>query len=102
MTIEIFIIGLTACSLFTGLCTEAVKKLLDEANKTYRSNMLAAICSIITAAIATVAYTLISEIMVTVPFITSCVLLAIMSWLCAMVGYDKVRQTIEQILTKKS
>ena len=102
MTIELFIIGLTACSLFTGLLTEAVKKLLDDGGKSYRSNILAAICSVVVAAIAVVAYVLITSTPVTVPFVTSCVLLTIMSWLCAMVGYDKVIQTIEQIIAKRS
>ena len=100
MTIEIFIIGLTACSLFTGLLTEAMKKMLNDANKDYKSNILAAICSVIVSVIVIVAYALITSTAITVPFVTSCVLLVILSWLCAMVGYDKVIQTIAQIMQK--
>ena len=100
MSIEIFLIGLMTCSLFTGLVTEAVKKLLDDSGKTYKSNILAAICAVAVAVIAIVAYTLIASVPISVMYITSCVLLTILSWLCAMVGYDKVIQTIAQIIQK--
>ena len=100
MTLDIFILGIAVCSAFTALVTEAVKKMLEKDSKTYKSNVLAAICSIIVAAIVVVSYAILAEVQVTVQFVTLAILLCIFSWLCAMVGYDKVIQTIKQ-LTKK-
>lgn len=98
MTIEMFIIGLSVCSAFTILCTEAVKKMLKEAKKKYHANLLAAVCSVAVALIASVAYIVITDTTVNPAVITEIILLTIMSWLCAMVGHDKVRQTIDQFI----
>ena len=41
MTLEIFLLGLMIVSIFTGLFTEGIKKLLDEMRVKYHSNFLA-------------------------------------------------------------
>ena len=41
MTLEIFLLGLMIVSIFTGLFTEGIKKLLDEMTVKYHSNFLA-------------------------------------------------------------
>ena len=99
MKIEIFLIGLGVCSAFTALVTEAVKKLLKEAKKKYHNNALAAICSIIVAVVVAVSYVIIKGIPFDAALIVEILLLTILSWLCSMVGYDKVKQTVEQYLS---
>ena len=100
MTLEIFILGITICSAFTALVTEAVKKLFERGEKTYNSNIIAAICSVVVAAITIVVYAILAGVVVTPQFITLSILLVIFSWLGAMVGYDKVIQTIKQLAQK--
>ena len=102
MTLEIFILGITICSAFTALVTEAVKKMFEKTEKPYNSNLIAAVCSIIVAAITVVVYAILSGIAVTTQFVTLAILLIIFSWLGAMVGYDKVIQTIKQLTTKEN
>ena len=41
MSLEIFLLLLLIVSIFTGLFTEGIKKLMDEVNKKYLSNFLA-------------------------------------------------------------
>ena len=41
MTLEYFLLLLMIVSIFTGLVTEGIKKLLEESKKTYKSNFLA-------------------------------------------------------------
>lgn len=102
MTIELFLIGLTICSLSTGLVVEAIKKMLNSSHINYNSNIIAAICSIIVATIVTTVYAINAHIIINVIYVTNSIVLVILSWLCSMVGYDKVVQTIKQIVSKKS
>ena len=46
MSVEYLFIGLAAISAFTTLTTEGIKKLLDEAGKTYSPNLLAAVVAV--------------------------------------------------------
>lgn len=97
MTITIFILGITICSAFTALVTEAVKKMIGEkANP----NVIAAICSIIVAIITAIVYAVFTGITVDTTYIVAGILLVIFSWIGAMVGYDKLIQTIHQITGK--
>lgn len=97
MTITIFILGITICSAFTALVTEAVKKMIgDKANP----NLIAAISSVIVALITATAYALLGNVPVDTTYIVAGILLVIFSWLGAMVGYDKLIQTIRQITGK--
>ena len=48
MTLEYFLLLLMIVSIFTGLVTEGIKKLLEESKKTYKANFLAG-CSFISA-----------------------------------------------------
>ena len=41
MSLEIFLLLLLIVSIFTGLFTEGIKKLLEESKKTYKANFLA-------------------------------------------------------------
>ena len=97
MTITVFILGITICSAFTALVTEAVKKMIG---KTSNPNVIAAICSIIVAVITAIVYAVFTGITVDTTYIVAGILLVIFSWIGAMVGYDKLIQTIHQITGK--
>lgn len=99
ISIQIFLLGLLIASTITGLTTEAIKKLLEEANKPYRSNLLAGIVAAVISLGVGIAYILISDIGFTTSSIICLIALIFMSWLCAMVGYDKVIQAISQFKT---
>lgn len=91
-----FLTGLLLISTFTGLVTEAIKKILAEHNKRYHANTLAGVVSLILSAGLGLGYILLSELTFTPQVIVSFIALVSMSWLCAMIGYDKVVQTINQ------
>lgn len=94
VTIEVFLIGLMIVSTFTGLVTEAVKKILKECNVKYRANTLAGIVSAILSIALGVGYVIISGIGFNSQTIVCIVAQVFLSWLCAMVGYDKVIEVI--------
>lgn len=97
INLQTFLTGLLVTSTLTGLATEAVKKILTEYNKQYQANTLAGIVSLVLSVGVGIGYIAIGGIDVTAQVVTSLVALVFMSWLCAMVGYDKVIQTIGQI-----
>lgn len=90
MNIEIFLGGLMIVSTLTGLVTEAVKKILTEHDVTYRANTLAGIVATVLSAAIGCGYCLMNNIAFSAQIIVCIVALVFMSWLCAMVGYDKV------------
>lgn len=102
ISIQVFLLGLLIVSTITGLTTEAIKKLLDEAEKTYRSNLLAGIVAAVLSVGVGIAYILIADVGFTARSIICLVALIFMSWLCAMVGYDKVIQAISQFKVAKN
>lgn len=96
---ETFLFGLLMTSAATGLATEAVKKVLDEHNKTYHANTLAGVISIILSISVGIGYVAITSTSFNSQIVVCLIALVFMSWLCAMVGYDKVIQTIGQFKT---
>lgn len=93
---QIFLTGMIVSSALTGLVTEAVKKILDECNKKYACNTLAGLVSVLVSTGIGAGYITINNIGFTPEVITYWVGLIFMTWLCSMVGYDKVIQTISQ------
>lgn len=99
VTFEIFLLGLLLTSTLTVLVTEAVKKIFTEHNLLYRANTLAGgIATILSAAICA-GYIVITNSGFTSQVIVCFIAQVFMSWLCAMVGYDKVIQAISQFKT---
>lgn len=96
---EIFLFGLLITSTLTGLVTEAVKKLLTEHNISYRANTLAGIVALFLSAAIGAGYVILSGTTFSSQVIVCIIAHVFMSWLCAMVGYDKVIQTISQFKT---
>lgn len=101
INIEVFMLGLLVVSTLTSLVTEAIKNILTENNKTYRANTLAGIVSMVLSTCVGVAYFIMNGTVFTSQIIVCIVGLIFMSWLCAMVGYDKVIQAIGQFKTSE-
>lgn len=97
ITGDIFMMGLAAVSVATGLVTEGVKQLLNLLKVNYNSNIISGIVALLLAAGVGISYIAITGIGFTAGPIVSLVILALASWLCAMVGYDKVVQLINQL-----
>lgn len=96
MSLEIVLMGLLIVSTLTGLVTEAVKKLLAEYGVKYYANTLAGIVAVVVAVAVSAAYVILTDTAVTSAVIVCVIAIVFLSWLCAMVGYDKVVQTISQ------
>lgn len=101
ITFEIFCMALGIISTLTGLVTEAVKKILNSHNVTYCSNTLSGIVAAILSVGIGIGYIFVANVGFTATSIVAIVVLAVLSWLCAMIGYDKVMQAINQIKTNK-
>ena len=99
ITFEVFLLGLVIVSTLTGLATEAVKMILKEFNVTYHTNTLTGIIATVLSALVGVCYVIAVGIAFTAPIIVYIIGLVFLSWLCAMVGYDKVVQAVSQFKT---
>ena len=97
MTLEVFLMLLMAVSIMTGLVTEAIKRWLDERNKKYYSNALAGYVAIVMSVLLWLAYTVMVQASINAQMVVILIALVLLSWLSAMVGYDKVIQAIGQI-----
>jgi len=96
---ETFLFGLLVTSTLTGLVTEAVKKITVEYNVNYRANTLAGLVSLVLSAAIGIGYIFVTNVGFTAQVVAYIIALIFMSWLCAMIGYDKVIQTISQFKT---
>ena len=89
--------GLAILATFTSLVVEGVKKLLDEKEVKYSSNLLAVIVSVVSTLIVSILYIVYKGIPFSAQVIVTIIALMIFSFLSATVGYDKIKQLIEQI-----
>lgn len=96
MTVEKFMLVLLIMSTFTTLITEGWKKTLGD-NAKYASNVLAAIVSVAVAICGSCGYLIYTSTHLTPQNLMIIILLTICTWLCSMLGYDKVKQAILQI-----
>lgn len=97
---QIFLTGLFVVSLLTGLVTEGIKRLLDEYKKEYHSNVVAGIIAVVFSVLVDIGYTVVNNMAFDAVWVVYLISLIILSWLCAMLGYDKVIQTLAQIGSK--
>ncbi|MDO4679000.1 MAG: aminopeptidase [Eubacteriales bacterium] len=102
MSMETFLMLLIGVSVFTALVTEAIKKMMDEYGKTYKSNILAGTVSVVLSVLAGTGYIIMTETQINAKMAVILIALVLLSWLCAMVGYDKVMQAITQIKVSKT
>lgn len=101
INLEVFLLGLLITSTLTGLVTEAVKILFTELKLTYRSNTLAGVIALLLSALIGVGYINWFDMDLNSQTIICLIAQVFLSWLCAMIGYDKVIQAISQFKIPK-
>ena len=99
VSIQVFMMGLLAVSVFTTLTTQAIKKLVREFGGKVFTNTLASIVAVVLAAALGIAYAIVKELPFDAPYIVCMVALAFLGWICATNGYDKVKQAIKQVIS---
>lgn len=81
------------CSLLTGLIVEAFKNM----TKVKKPNILAAIVSVVVGAFVSISYIWLSHLAFDGTALMFIVSIVVLSWLCSMLGFDKVMQTLSQL-----
>ena len=89
------ITALALISILTSLTVEAIKKLAGDMVKSY--NLLAAILSVILTVAVSLGYLIYTGTMFTPQIGVIMVALVFLSFLSSTVGFDKVKQMLEQI-----
>jgi hypothetical protein len=97
MSIALFTILITILSSVSALLTQAVKKAYDNAGKKYSSNTLALINAIVVGWCGTAVAYLLLGIAFTTTNIVCLFLMGVVVWIGSMIGYDKIKQLIEQL-----
>lgn len=88
---------LTVISILTATITEAIKKVLDETNIKYATNIVAVIVSTVISTVVELYPLVTSEIKVDPTYLCELVSLVFLSFIGATLGYDKVVQMVKQI-----
>ena len=100
MTTTTFLMLLSSFSVLSGLVTEGIKKLIsDKANMSY--NIIALVVALVIGGAGSAVYYQLNAIPFNIDNIIYLVLMGLASGLCSMVGFDKIKQAIEQIVGKK-
>lgn len=101
MPISFMITALLVVSLLTNFTVEGVKKLLNESGKSYSSNVLAAILSIVLSCGVCIVYLIMNDISFSMKIGVEIAVLMYLGFLVSTVGYDKVLQMLKQIQNVK-
>ena len=100
MTTTTFLMLLSSFSVLSGLVTEGIKKLIsDKTNMSY--NIIALVVALVIGGVGSAVYYQLNAIPFNLNNIIYLVLMGLASGLCSMVGFDKIKQAIEQITSKK-
>ena len=100
MTTTTFLMLLSAFSVLSGLVTEVIKKLIsDKANMSY--NVIALVVALVIGGAGSAVYYQLNAIPFDVNNVIYMILMGLASGLCSMVGFDKIKQAVEQIVGKK-
>ncbi|MBQ0114008.1 MAG: hypothetical protein KBT03_12835 [Bacteroidales bacterium] len=97
MTVELFLTLLSIFSTLTALIVEAVKKLVEDKQITISYNFVALIVALIVGIGGTFAYYYIGKIAITGIECLYAFFMGLASALCSMLGFDKVKQLIDQM-----
>ena len=97
MTITTFLILLAGFAAITSVVTEGIKKLLDGQGVEYASNIVVLIVAVVVGCGGTAMYYVNYQIPFNALNSVYLALMGVANWLSAMVGYDKVKQAIEQL-----
>lgn len=99
MTVETFLTVLMACAIVTSLMTEAVKMFLDSVKIKYISNVVVLAVSVLVGGVVGTVYSMFIEFQLNNQLIFTAIMI-VANWLIAMLGYDKIIQTITQFKSK--
>lgn len=100
MNTTMFLILLSAFSVLSSLVTEGIKNITtDKVNLSY--NIVALITALVIGGGGTAVYYQLNAVPFTVNNVIYAALMGLASGLTATIGYDKVKQAIEQIVNKK-
>ena len=100
MTTTTFLMLLSSFSVLSGLVTEGIKKLIsDKTNMSY--NIIALVVALVIGGAGSAVYYQLNAIPFNLDNIIYLVLMGLASGLCSMVGFDKIKQAVEQITSKK-
>lgn len=97
MELNTFLLLLMIISIFTGLFTQGIKIWMQAMLKEYQANILAGKVAIVVSVLIGTAYIILTETALNNKMFVYLIALILLSWLSAMVGYDKVVQAITQI-----
>lgn len=98
MTIQLFLIMFTIGAAIATILTEALKKAISQQ---FSTNILALMVSVLVGIGGTSAYYYLTDIPFTGQNVVCMILMSVSIWIGSMVGYDKVRQIIDQIKEQK-
>ena len=98
---QLFFIALLAISVLSGLTVEAIKKMFKDYKTSWHANILSAIVSTVLSVAVSAGYIVYTGTALTAQLVVLIIALIFLSWLCSMVGYDKVTQAISQIKSGK-
>lgn len=97
MTNTTFLMLLSAFSVLSGLITEGIKKICsDKTNLPY--NLTTLIAALVVGSVGTAVYYLLNDICFTTDNIIYMVLMGLAGGLISMLGFDKVKQMIDQFM----
>ena len=92
------VFALMAVSALTGLVVQAIKIIMAEHHAVMKKpNTVAGVVAVILSALLGIGYVLYTATAWNIQIVFTLIALAILSWLCAMLGYDKVMQTLAQL-----
>ena len=94
---DFLIKALFLISALTSLTVEAIKKLLNGKEIKYSSNLIAAIVAVVLTVAISIGYIIYESIAVTPQIVITIIALTYLSFLAATVGFDKVKQLINQL-----
>lgn len=100
MNTTMFLILLSSFSVISGLITEGIKRLAND-KVNLSCNIVALITALFTGGGGTAVYYQLNAIPFSANNIIYMVLMGLASGLVSMVGFDKVKQAVEQIAGKR-
>lgn len=100
MDVTAFLILLSAFSSVSSLVTEGIKNIAaDKAELSY--NIIALVTALLVGGAGTAVYYQLNAVPFTVNNIIHMVLMGLASGLVSMIGFDKVKQAVEQVIRIK-
>ena len=94
---DLLIKALFLISALTSLTVEAIKRLLEGREMKYSSNLIAAIVSVILTVAISICYIIYTGMAVSPQVVVTIIALIYLSFLASTVGFDKIKQLINQI-----